>query len=437
MLLPKSTSRTHEFDLDFHNSPTNYATHGLHSFAAKCPPPLVEWIIKQWSKRGERVLDPMAGSGTTMVEAQLLGREALGVEIDPLARLLCVVKTTPLSAPELHHYGEQLALKVDEDCKLYDQGERSHVPAAPLVDNLEYWFLPEVSAKLALTKQAIAELDVPVQFQRFFFVAFSSLILSKTSVANARDIVHSRHHYYLHKTPPDVAALFRQKLKRMTKQMEGFVERLSQVTPTLPTQIIGHDARHLPLEDLSLDMVVTSPPYCNALDYTRAHKLAVGWLTDVLSISQQEYSALGRQYIGTERAANMPQAPRTGEALRVPLVQQIVAEISNLDSKKGQVCARYFGDMWHVIAEIGRVLRPGGYAALVVCPSNIRKILVPTHEAFVHMAQAMEFQALFRLMPVFLQARTISDRKRLMPYLGMEERMRLEYVLVFQKVAIT
>ena len=61
-------------DLNFTNHDTLYATHGLHPFAAKCPPQIARWAIEKYSEIGDVVLDPMAGSGTTLVEAKLLGR---------------------------------------------------------------------------------------------------------------------------------------------------------------------------------------------------------------------------------------------------------------------------------------------------------------------------------------------------------------------------
>ena len=72
-------------DLEFHGMRTAYATHNLHSFPAKFPPQLPRKFILSLTEPGDTVLDPMAGSGTTLLEARLAGRHAIGFDIDPLA----------------------------------------------------------------------------------------------------------------------------------------------------------------------------------------------------------------------------------------------------------------------------------------------------------------------------------------------------------------
>ena len=84
--------------LDFSASGHLYATHGLHAFAARLPPPLARWAIESFTDPGDYVLDVMCGSGTTLVEGLLTARHAWGVDIDPLARLISMVKATPIPA---------------------------------------------------------------------------------------------------------------------------------------------------------------------------------------------------------------------------------------------------------------------------------------------------------------------------------------------------
>ena len=72
-------------DLDFHGTNSSYGSHAWHPFPAKFPPPLPEFMIRELSDPGDLVLDPMLGSGTTLVEALRLGRRAVGCDIDPLA----------------------------------------------------------------------------------------------------------------------------------------------------------------------------------------------------------------------------------------------------------------------------------------------------------------------------------------------------------------
>src|SRR2546423_11288763 len=95
-------------DLDFTTQNTFYATHGLHAYAAKCPPQLVKYGLRYYSKPGETVLDPMAGSGTTLVEARLRGRNAVGYDIDPLARLIAQVKSRGVSDQRLENAFEEI-----------------------------------------------------------------------------------------------------------------------------------------------------------------------------------------------------------------------------------------------------------------------------------------------------------------------------------------
>src|SRR6266536_6227350 len=91
-------------DLNFDSHNTLYATHGLHAYAAKCPPQLARYGLRYYSRSGDTVLDPMAGSGTTLVEARLMGRHSRGYDIDPLACLIARVKARGVRDAEVQQF---------------------------------------------------------------------------------------------------------------------------------------------------------------------------------------------------------------------------------------------------------------------------------------------------------------------------------------------
>src|SRR5262245_3194617 len=222
-------------DLNFDKHNTLYATHGLHAYAAKCPPPLVKYAIRYYSRSGEAVLDPLAGSGTTLVEARLMGRHARGYDIDPLACLIARVKTRFISDAQIEQAYVEVACRAARDVAAL---ESPNPPAAvkrraapPDFTNRDYWFSNEVASALAILAHHINHTAMTQAVREFFWVAFSSLILSKTSVANARDIIHSRHHYYQHERPPDVLSKFDARVKLMRKQMVEFGVRCAETTP--------------------------------------------------------------------------------------------------------------------------------------------------------------------------------------------------------------
>lgn len=415
-------------DLDFGPAGYLYATHALHAFAARCPPPLVSWAIRSYSPEGGVVLDPMMGSGTTLVEACLSGRKAWGAEIDPLGRLIAVAKATPV---ELARFDKAAAraerLLAGGDL---DDGWR------PRLAGLDRWFRADVARDLAGLRVAIARVtaDEP-SLRPLLWAAFSSLIVSRTSVANARDLVHSRHHYRLWERNPDVPRRFRLRLRQLRRMMEDYRRRLEAVgCPEPSVRVAGDDARSLPLPSGTVDLVFTSPPYCSALDYTRAHLFAVAWLSDVLGVSVDEYRELGRRYIGSERA---PLSEATRERPLPPPsgceeVDRIVTALTE-DPKRAWIVYRYFRDMAKVLRECARLTRPGGYVVMVVCPSNIRKVPVPTHRVLAALAAAPA--APDRLELVDLKERTIHDRRRVMPYIesAFGPRMRTEYVMVLRR----
>ena len=105
-------------DLDFHGSDGRHSTHGWHPFPAKFPPQLPGYFIERLSRPGEVVFDPMFGSGTTILEAVRLRRNAIGCDIDPLARLIAEAKLSPITPLTALRLGGTVVSKARRSCAL-------------------------------------------------------------------------------------------------------------------------------------------------------------------------------------------------------------------------------------------------------------------------------------------------------------------------------
>ncbi len=149
----------HSRDLSFDDHWLPYATHGLHPFPAKFPPPLARWAIEHFTEPGEWLLDPFVGSGTALVEARLLGRNALAAEIDPLSRLLARVKSTPLDPALVDAAKERIDHIWDGYTRATPQRKLSFIGDLPDFPNRDYWFHKQVQHDLAALRNSIAQIE--------------------------------------------------------------------------------------------------------------------------------------------------------------------------------------------------------------------------------------------------------------------------------------
>lgn len=172
-------------------------THSLHRFPAKFFPELPRWIIRKYTSENDWVLDPFCGSATANLEALLLSRNSVGIDIDPFAKFLARVKITPLSTSLL----EESFLHLKGKIKEYDK----HVPSKKGFPDFPYrdnWFNQYVLEELTFLKREIISLKDNVfkdkeeasKIINFFLVCFSSIIRTVSNADNncTRTVIRKR-----------------------------------------------------------------------------------------------------------------------------------------------------------------------------------------------------------------------------------------------------
>lgn len=384
---------------------SNY-THGFHKFPAKYIPEIPRFAIVKFSKKGNTILDPFCGSGTTNVEARLHFRHSYAIDVDPIALLLTKVKTTPLDERELQRAKNWLlrAIYTSQDAEI------------PEFPNRDYWFRYDVLNDLGVITKHIYMIENP-HIRDFFIVCLSS-ILKEVSNADAKflyALAISKKMRRQNNRQIDAKKIFAQKVKELTPKMIAF----SRICPKdCFVKIIGKDAREIELPSDSIDVAVTSPPYLNAVDYPRANQLQIYWL----GLWKDKLSKLKQLYVGTEQVS----AKEYMHLVRYGILSldEILKKIYQVDKKRSYVVYKYFSDMCKNFLEVKRILKPGGHYCVTVADNVVRKILVPTHAVLMDIAKEVGFRTVDYFASL-LMMRPHNMREA--------EKMNAEWVMVFQK----
>jgi DNA methylase len=291
-----------EGELNFHGEDSSYASHDVHAFAAKFPPQLPRAFIRGLTAPGDVVLDPMMGSGTTIVEALLEGRRGIGLDIDSLALRVSQAKTIPMRTDDLRDSGLKV-ISLAQDL-LSDHGTIESLIQkfdSRTQEFIDYWFYPNTQRELAALVLSIQTVDVSL-VRRFLELTFSSIIVTKSGgVSRARDLAHSRPHLDKEKNPKNALEQFSLRLQKNIKSMAHLDTKGALAAP------LPGDARSMPLRDEVIDLIVTSPPYANAIDYMRAHKFPLVWLGEsVVKLTQLRARYIGSEKINSTRYAELP-----------------------------------------------------------------------------------------------------------------------------------
>lgn len=306
------------------------------------------------------------------------GHVVRGFDIDPLAVLMSKVWTRKGSHSELADAARRL-VKLAGSLKRHKHSDLAWVKGCTETRSfIEYWFAEPQRSDLSRLARAI-ELSHGLEkgwICDCFQLALSRIIVTKYAGASlAWDVSHSRPHKKKSENDFDVIDGFLRSVDRVITLVDA--DRL----PSGGTVRQGDCRRLQPLKPGSIDAVITSPPYLNAIDYMRGHKLALVWLGYSIPFLRNIRAGA----VGTEKAGIK------GSTEEMTRLEKRVTSIRRLPQRQRFIVHRYAHDARQFLQEMRRVLAKDGLMVLVLGDSNLRGVPVYNSRIFRTIAEENGF----------------------------------------------
>lgn len=331
------------------NGSTTYLTHNFHTYPAKFIPQIPKSTILNLTKEGDVILDPFCGCGTTLVEAKLNNRNAIGVDLNPIAVLVSKAKTTPLNESQIKNISSILP-KIKEDIYAYYSKRKPSINyTTPSFNNITHWFQENVIHELAIIRAYINTLK-DVSLKNYLNTAFSALIVMVSNQESDTRFAAINKNVVEFKTFNE----FVRRLEEMNKRITEFSGRVNGSK----ISVYQADSQRLTfLDDNSVDHIVTSPPYANTYDYYLYHKFRIQWLGyDLKEVQDNEIGSRNRH------------------------------------SSKKEDISTFVDGVSNCLKEMSRVLKPNKIAVMVIGDSVIRGKLISAKDIIKEIAPINKFE---------------------------------------------
>ena len=352
-----------------------------------------------------------------MRQATKNGLAAVGYDIDPLAVLMSRVwsRSKPVGRSlEIADHVIERARRV-----------RLDTVDLPWLDGclattrfVRYWFANPQRRQLRRLSHVLTHEsdDIPANIRDCLWLALSRIIITKHAGASlAWDVPHSRPHKMRETNNFDVLSMFMRSIAKL-------VEILKEEPLTRSARVSQKDCRNLrSVAAHSFDAVITSPPYLNAIDYLRGHKLSLVWMGHSIPSLRRVRAAS----IGTE-AARMGNTTTPGDYDRA---LRCVPNVMKLPRRQQNIIRRYASDASIFLNEMRRLIKPGGRLALVLGDSHIRGEHIENSKLFAALARRAGFEKTSQ------RRRPLQDNRRYLPVTSrnnsLENRMRYEVIQTY------
>lgn len=343
----------------------------------------IEKIVEEYGSNGmEVLLDPFAGSGTTVLAANKIGLKGIGFEVNPFSYYLTKVKQENYSDQDIKEFLEKSKKIIDELSS--NQTEEYELPALSISSKV---FQNEAELIIMSCKEKIQCLQES-KVKDLLFLGWLACIEELSDYRKAGNGLKKR------KTVKPIIVTSKNVIDRLSLQYQHMYEDLHE------RQVVHHcDNEIFNISSLgfadtvkhnSIDGIIFSPPYANCFDYTEIYKLEL-WFGDFVK-SYDDLKVLRGKSLKSH--LNVKYNFDNLESEESELLNEQLSKICNTelwDKRIPQMIFGYFRDMFNIIDNCFKTLKKGGFCAIVVGNSAYGGIVLPTDLILAQYAEKIGF----------------------------------------------
>lgn len=384
---------------------SDYGTHGFHRYVGRFPSPIIRALINAFgAKEGDVILDPFCGSGTTLVEARMLGINAKGVEISPLSAMMSRVKSQfPLEdIPILDVVNEYVDFYTKtwnsfisdssiDDCSYEDIIGRPGNTIA-YFSNIERWF----------TKQALLGTSITVEYiglKKGYLKDFLTIALSSKmrSIGNVDvDVVRAEYR----KTPRENVDVLKLVKNQALKMVSAISNTKSACRDTIKEahgiEVIEGSVLQTSFPEKSISHIITSPPYgVESLSYLRTHLLSFRSLESILDVDPYNFGEgiIGSEYLDGDILDTASFKVKLCSRTYVVYFNELLDKAKkDIRKKRITMMMKFFDDICSVVEKFSTWIADNGMVAFIIGNKKIGESIIPTDKIIVEIFQHYGFE---------------------------------------------